>query len=113
MSPYELVELINSGISASMEIVAIFISVLSAYLLVAYYFSDKLSSIELLLVSLMYSAFCLVLIIGAYRTLSGAMDIVSFAGSGNYTWGVQTTASVMVTSWILSLLFMTKRWRLR
>ena len=113
MSPYELLELVNSSSSAGAEFIAIYISVLSAYLLVAYYFGDKLSSIELILFSSMYSAFCLVIVSGTYQVINSMVIILNFVQSTDNSLTLLIMIFVMALSWMLSLVFMVKRWRLR
>jgi hypothetical protein len=113
MSPYELLELINSSASTGADFIAIYISLLSAYLLVAYYFGGKLSSIELILFSSMYSAFCLALVSGTYQALNGMVIILKFVQTIDNSLTLLLMILVMALSWMLSIVFMVKRWRLR
>ena len=113
MSPYELLELVNSSASAGADFIAIYISILSAYLLVAYYFGDKLSSIELILFSSMYSAFCMIFVYGTYQTMNSMVFILNFMQSGDNSLAILLLILMMVLSWMLSLVFMVKRWRPR
>jgi hypothetical protein len=113
MSPYELLELINSSASTGADFIAIYISLLSAYLLVAYYFGGKLSSIELVLFSSMYSAFCLALVSGTYQALNGMVIILKFVQTIDNSLTLLLMILVMALSWMLSIVFMVKRWRLR
>jgi hypothetical protein len=113
MSPYELLELINSSASTGADFIAIYISLLSAYLLVAYYFGGKLSSIELVLFSSMYSAFCLALVSGTYQALNGLVIILKFVQTIDNSLTLLLMILVMALSWMLSIVFMVKRWRLR
>jgi hypothetical protein len=113
MSPYELLELINSSASTGADFIAIYISLLSAYLLVAYYFGGKLSSIELILFSSMYSAFCLALVSGTYQALNGMVIILKFVQTIDNSLTLLLMILVMALSWMLSIVFMVKRWRLK
>jgi hypothetical protein len=113
MSPYELLELINSSASTGADFIAIYISLLSAYLLVAYYFGGKLSSIELILFSSIYSAFCLALVSGTYQALNGMVIILKFVQTIDNSLTLQLMILVMALAWMLSIVFMVKRWRLR
>jgi hypothetical protein len=113
MSAYELLELINSSASTGADFIAIYISLLSAYLLVAYYFGGKLSSIELILFSSMYSAFCLALVSGTYQALNGMVIILKFVQTIDNSLTLLLMILVMALSWMLSIVFMVKRWRLR
>jgi hypothetical protein len=113
MSPYELLELINSSASTGADFIAIYISLLSAYLLVAYYFGGKLSSIELILFSSIYSAFCLALVSGTYQALNGMVIILKFVQTIDNSLTLLLMILVMALAWMLSIVFMVKRWRLR
>ena len=73
MSSYELLELIYTASSSITELIAVFISILSAFFVAAYYFGNKLSGGELLLLSAVYSAFSLVTMLGIYAQISGLM----------------------------------------
>lgn len=113
MSSYEILELIYMGSSASTELLAVFISILSAYFVAAYYFGDKLYGIELILLSFIYSAFSLVTMTGIYSQIRGIMAMSDYLNGGNSSAAVNVYVGVMVMSWFFSLLFMLKRWRLR
>lgn len=113
MSSYELLELVYAASSASTELIAVFISILSAYFIAAYYFGNKLSGSELLLLSAVYSSFSLVTMVGIYTQISGIMAMMNHIIGEDRTVYLNVYVGVMVISWGLSLLFMFKRWRLR
>jgi len=113
MSAYELSELTFSGVSAAMEILAIYISILSAFFLVAYYFGNKLKSVELFLLSSIYTFFCLILFSGFYQILNNTMSVVYFLIGIDNTPAMYIALSVMIVALVLSLSFMVKMSRSR
>ncbi len=112
MSSYELIDLIFSGSSAAAENVAIYISILLAFFLTAYYFGNKLGKVELVLISVVYSVFCFVFIFGTYQLYTQLSVIAQFVSGVDFSIGVYVTLFTMLGSWFLSLLFMFQRSRL-
>src|SRR5210317_137252 len=113
MSAYELSELTFSGVSAAMEIIAIYISILSAFFLAAYYFGNKLKSVELFLFSSIYTFFCLILFSGFYQVLNNTMSVVYFLSGIDNTLPTYIALGVMIVALVLSLSFMVKMSRSR
>lgn len=113
MSTYEVLDLVYSASSSSTELIAVFISLLSAYFVAAYYFGNKLRGVELLLLSVVYSVFSLITVAGIYAQVRGMMELITLIGGPDNTVYLNAYVSVMLISWILSLLFMVSRWRLR
>jgi len=113
MSAYELSELTFAGLSAASEFLAIYISILSAFFLVAYYFGNKLKSVELFLLSSIYTFFCLILFSGYYQILNSTMSIVYFLNGTDNTLATYIALGVMIVALVLSLSFMVKMSRSR
>jgi hypothetical protein len=111
MSAYELVDLVFTGTSAQVEILAIYISILSAFFLVAYYFGNKLKSIELFLFSSVYTLICVIIFSGYYQSANGTAIIIYFLNGANNNPETYMTLGVMIIALVLSLSFMVKMWR--
>jgi hypothetical protein len=113
MSAYELVDLIFTGVSAQVEILAIYISILSAFFLVAYYFGDKLKSIELFLFSSVYTLICVIIFSAFYQTANSTAVMIYFSNGVNNTPATYISLGVMIIALVLSLSFMVKMSRSR
>lgn len=106
MSNYELTELAMIVQSTTNEAVAIYLSVLSAYLAVAYLAGDKLTKFQLYSITVIYSAWVAIQFAGFFQLNSLGNDIVF------YTTGIDNSIPyligqiVVLASWLLSLAFM-------
>lgn len=109
LSVYELQDLLFTGTSTSYELLAIYISIMSAFFVAAYYFGNKLSKIELIISTSVYSTFCALVVLGLYQTLARTVLLVSFGGGIDNTIAVYITIIVMIVAWALSVLFMYQR----
>ena len=109
MTEYEYQELLIATASLVTDLVAVFISVLVAYLACAYLVGNKLTKFQLIAVSFTYSMFSLLIITLVYGNLMRIAAIkVSF-------FELETTPSVgiplvgpliLLLSWLISIIFM-------
>lgn len=106
LSPYEIQDLIWSITAVNYAGLGIHISVLSAYLIVAYAVGKHLSKFQLVSISLIYSAFLLIGIQTLYINYFSIERLISLGGGSGNRLFVYTILTVLVFSWVLSLVFM-------
>ena len=109
MTEFEYQELLIGTSSLVTELVAVFVSVLIAYLACAYLVGNKLTRFQFIAVGITYSMFSLLIIFLVYGNL------MRMAGITKSFLELQTTPSVGITlvgpiimllSWLISIVFM-------
>jgi len=111
LTPYEIQDLIWSITAVNYAGLGIHISVLSAYLIVAYATGKKLNKFQLISISLLYSAFILIGIQTLYINYFSIERLITLGGGTGNAVFVYTILTVLVLSWLLSLLFMIEQRR--
>ena len=82
MSPGEITEAITSLYNSSYTAVALFLTVLSGYMVVAYTVGQELKSPQLIFINMMFVAFSLVFATGAYSWALAAVEFANTYGGG-------------------------------
>ncbi len=84
MSVFEVNDLIYTGFSTGFEILALYLTILFAYFAMAYLVGKRLNFFQVSAVTLVYSAFCQLLIVAVYAALETPLVLVNLLGSGDY-----------------------------
>ena len=106
MSEFELADLQASIWDGMMGTLAIFISVLFAYLAAAYYEGRKLSMYQAIAISSLYSMFQFIMIVFCWSGMGTVVEInYAMLGSDQSLMRVLLVA-VLIVAWIISVVFM-------
>ena len=106
MSSYEMMALQDSSTANLTQGYAIFLSVLFAYLAVAYIVGDQLSKFQVWVVTGIYSAFILLFVGGLYDNALHVARLNKIIYDVDYTAGVSAIIALLFASWVMSLVFM-------
>lgn len=105
LSNYELIESYFLVRNALISDVTIFMTILSAYITVAYFVGTKLSRFQAIGISTLYSIFALYMISSAYYA-SFMLSTIGFTISGvDSTWESFVIAMILMVSWVFSIVF--------
>ncbi len=103
LTPYELLDAYFVAQQAVFSTVSVFMTILFAYLTVAYFVSSRLSRFQAYTISGLYSFFSFYVIYGAYTT-ADLLAAIIFATSGqNFGWVATFTPSFLLVCWIFSI----------
>lgn len=108
MSNYELQDAIHSSSSFLIELYTLCLTVIFAYLVVAFLVGKQLTKLQLFSISIIYSVFLLILIVIVYQTIG---ELYTRVGVRQGFEGVNFWLHILVPllflgSWLLSLIFM-------
>lgn len=106
MTNYELGELSMSMLSNVNQSLSIYVSVLFAYLAVAYLAGSKLSQFQLYAISGIYSIFMISQIASLYIQVTSQQELVSYMTEMDNSVIVYSSLFLWVVSWVVSLVFM-------
>jgi hypothetical protein len=106
MSNYELHDAIYTAASLVIGLYTLSLTVISAYLVVAYLAGRQLTKFQLLSISIIYSVFLLILIMLIFGQLGVIGNLLAVKGSGYDIWRQSVVPLLFLAAWILSLLFM-------
>ena len=106
MSKFELAELVLQLHATRVDQVAVLLTILSAYLVVAYLVARKLSLFQLIAITLIYSVSTIVTVLG-YWSLGRQATAISVMQTGTSTDPIYLTMAIMfLLAWALSIGFM-------
>ena len=116
MTPYEMLDLAQSSYSTSGAYVSIFIALLSAYLVAAYFVGGRLSKTQFLLANSLYLVIQTLTILTIYNFNStarywgslGRSETLDSSESANVTYIPEAVALVLIVTMLLSVWFMWK-----
>ena len=106
MSNFELNELILGYASVLNEILAIHVSIFSAYMIVAYVVGRKLDNFQLYAISVLYSVYSLQQTFVFFTTGAISAQLVFFITGDNIIWSSYLSLIIFLSSWLGSLFFM-------
>ena len=118
MTPYEMFDLAQSSYSTSAAYVSIFIALLSAYLVAAYFVGGRLSKAQYLLANSLYLVIQTLTTVTIYNFNSsarywgirGRSDMPVSSDSANLNYIPETVALILFVTMLLSVWFMWKSW---
>lgn len=118
MTPYEMLDLGQSSYSTSAAYISIFIALLSAYVVAAYFVAGRLSKAQFILANSLYLVIQTLTIITIYNFNSsarfwgnlGRSDMPVSSESANVTYIPEAVALVLIVTMLLSVWFMWKSW---
>ena len=104
LTPYELIEfyyLVRNGLISD---VTIFMSILFAYITVAYLVSAKLTKFQAITISSLYSLFILYMVSSAYSS-SQMLSTIGFAISEvDSSWEPVMLVTLLLVAWVFSII---------
>jgi hypothetical protein len=104
LTHYELLESFYLVRSALVSDVTIFMSILFAYVTVAYLVSAKLTKFQAITISVIYSIFALYIVASAY-TSSLMRSIIGFAiGGVDYSRESIIVVTILLVAWVFSII---------
>ncbi len=106
LTHYELLESFYLARSALNSDVTIFMSILFAYVTVAFFVSAKLTKFQAITISSLYSIFALYLASSAY-TASHMLSTIGFAiseGRVDSSWESLMVATLLLVAWVFSII---------
>ena len=113
LSHYELLEtfyLVREGLASD---VTIFMTILFAYVTVAYFVSSKLTRFQAITISSLYSLFALFMASSAYSS-SRMLSIVGYAVSGlDNSWEPVLLGIILFVAWIFSIILFVQASRMK
>lgn len=109
MSNYEIVDLYYTVRDSTVFVVSTFMSVLFAYLAVAFFAAKKLSTFEAIGVSLIYSVFSLFLFSGVYASIMAMSRIQQFLSGIRFEIVDVGFPVFLLLCWLSSLVYMYKQ----
>ena len=111
MSTYEISDLYYTTRDSTVFVVSTFLTVLFAYLAVAFLAAKKLSTFEVVGISLIYSVFTLFLFSGVYASMLELSNIQQFLSGTKYEIVDIGFPAFLVVCWASSLMYMYQRRR--
>jgi len=104
LTHFELLESYYLARGALSNDVTAFVTVLSAYVTVAYFVSAKLSRFQAITISSLYSFFALYMASSAYNSSLTLAD-VAFAITGlDVSWEAVILVTILLVSWVFSII---------
>lgn len=102
MDAFEVITVINQGISGAVSAIALYLTVISGFLVAAFMVGEKLNKYQMILVTSLFVVFSLFFTIGTYIQLVGNNNIVLIYGAefgfeffpNSYIWAI-TTAEIL------------------
>ena len=104
LSHFELFEAYFLVRNALVSDVTIFMTVLFAYITVAYFVSAKLSRFQAIAISTLYSLFALYMASSAFFSLKMLSAIGSAVSGLDSSWEANAIATILVVAWVFSIL---------
>lgn len=101
---YELLEAYHLVMSAIVSSVTIFMTLLFAYITVAYFVSAKLTRFQAITISSLYSLFALYMASAAYNS-SHRLSIIGFKIRGvESPWDPIVLGTILLAAWVFSII---------
>ena len=106
MSAFELAELQTHLHSTNLEQIAMFMSLLSAYLIVAYLVGSQLTRFQVWAASSIYALFSLIIVIGYFNLFIQLAEVIYYrTGVDVALFGIVATFLILL-AWVTSFIFM-------
>ena len=103
LSNYELIESYFLVRDALISDLTVYMTILFAYITVAYFVSSKLSRFQAIGISLLYSVFALYMISSAHNA-SEMLSTIGYAISGvDSSWEPDAIITILMISWVFSI----------
>lgn len=102
-------ELSQIGLTFNMSFqnqIAIFISILFAYIVAAYLVGSKLNKFQLWSITTIYSLFSVLTLSALYNLGTGIVHTTYLAQGEDITFTANSAVAICVLAWILSIIFM-------
>ncbi len=113
LSNYELLESYFLVRTALVSDVTIYMTILFAYITVAYFVSAKLTRFQAISISALYSIFALYMISSAH-TASQMLSIIGYEVSGvDSSWEPNAILLILLVSWIFSIILFAQARRMK
>ena len=103
LTPYELLDAYFVAQQAVFSTVSVFMTILFAYLTVAYFVSSRLSRFQAYTISGLYSFFSFYVIYGAYTTADLLAAIIFAMNGQNFEWVSIVTPLFLLVFWVFSV----------
>ncbi len=113
LTNYELIESYFLVRNALISDVTIYMTILFAYITVAYFVSAKLTRFQAISISVLYSVFSLYMISSAH-TASQMLSVIGYEVSGvDSSWEPNLILLILLVSWVFSIILFRQARRLK
>ncbi|NKB33917.1 MAG: hypothetical protein GKR91_12535 [Pseudomonadales bacterium] len=107
LSNFELISLIHSSQTLSIAFFSVFITILFAYLVVAYFAAKRLSKFQMITVSALYSFAIFFTVIGIYDSTRNIDLIEQVLTEASYEPSIVNSGFniLLIIAWVVSIVF--------